>query len=221
MKNNFQKSCWVLVLSMGALSAAQALPDDSATVGRMQQSLPSVPSSSGTTVFYYPEKQALTPPSSGYRPWTLFFQGQEKCLFVAWQGRNNDISLCARITSDGSGNAELYQAAGRMGQDMRESGWFEALYPQVARQWPNWPVQPTTEAVAFKKLTFYSDVGGGCTGNSNRPTCTTRWDISISIEPIFGPSGLPSDWRFNYLGQNCVQPELGRWVVDCTLPYTP
>lgn len=222
-----EKSVWALVLGLGLVLAAQAQPADSTGAGRVISSQGTISSSSGTTGTYTPAPpqppQSQGPfANSRYQPWTLAFQGQEKCMFVAWSGRNNDLSLCARITNDGTGNAELYQPAGRMGNDMRPDGWFQSAFPQYARQWPNWPVAPATEAVALKTITFYNQGSvQSCVGGRNQ-TCTTVAGASISISPILGPSGLASDWSFSYYGQNCVavSPSYGaHWTNGCTLPY--
>ena len=188
-----------IATSLALPAFSEPIPEDSASMFRRQQGKAPLPPTSGTTGFYTPPKQDLDPPSTSYIPWTLSFQGQEKCLFVAWEGSWNDISLCARITADGSGNAELYQPAGRMGNDMHESGWFEATYPQHARQWPNWPVPLVTQSAALRTITFY------------------EWmDTYVAIEPVLGPSGLASDWRFRYHGRNCVQPGANAWWPSCT-----
>ena len=197
---------------------SEPIPEDSASMFRKQQGKAPLPPTSGTTGFYTPPNQKIDPPSP-YQPWTLSFQGQEKCMFVAWMGSNNDMTLCARITTDGTGNAELYQPANKLGEvDFRPNGWFESTYPQYARQWPNWPVAPATETVALKTITFYNQGPvESCTGGRSS-TCTTVPGASISIEPILGPSGLASDWRFNYLGQKCLIAQGRYWVLGCTLP---
>jgi hypothetical protein len=205
-----------IATGLGLPAFSQPIPEDSASMFRRQQGKPPLPPSSGTTGIYTPRQEDKPTPSSSYQPWTLSFQGQEKCLFVAFLDGRHDISLCARITADGSGNAELYQPAGRMGGDMYPSGWFESTFPQYAKQWPNWSGTPGTEASAYKPIVFFDyDPVQKC----NRGGCENINGGYSSIEPIFDASGKLSDWRFSYLRQTCLQPELDRWVTGCTLPY--
>jgi len=211
-----------------ACTASQAQPVDSTGAGRAISAQGTISSSTATTGSYTPTP--VLPPvapgpfaNSRYQPWTLAFQGQEKCMFVAWMGSNNDITLCARITNDGSGNAELYQPANKLGEvDFRPNGWFESTYPQYARQWPNWPVAPATESVALKKIWFYYE-SSRCLVTLRSGDCGAYTPSKeIYIEPILGPSGLASDWRFNYFGQNCLEISRGRyWSSSCSLPYVP
>ena len=223
-KAGIEKSVWALVLGLGLVLAAHAQPADSTGAGRVISSQGTISSSSGTTGTYTPAP--VQPPgpfaNSRYQPWTLAFQGQEKCMFVAWSGSNNDLTLCARITNDGTGNAELYQPANKLGEvDFRPNGWFESTYPQYARQWPNWPVAPATESVALKKIWFYSSASV-CIVTLRSGNCGAySTGKEISIEPILGPSGLASDWRFSYLGQNCLIVQGRYWTNGCTLPYVP
>jgi len=223
MKTGMQKtglqSAWALALSLGVLLAAQAQPADSTGAGRAISAQGTISSSSGTTGTYSPPVSVAPGPfaNSRYQPWTLAFQGQEKCMFVAWMGSNNDITLCARITNDGSGNAELYQPANKLGEvDFRPNGWFESTYPQIARQWPNWPVAPATESVALKRISFYYE-GSRCEWTRRNDECGKYTaGASISIDPILGPSGLASGWRFNDEGQNCLtEPPSRYWTNGC------
>jgi hypothetical protein len=214
MKKSMQKT-WLqgacaLALSLGVSLAAQAQPADSARAGGVISSQGTIAGSSATTGSYSPPPPTPAPPALGpfadtpYKPWTLAFQGQQKCGFVAWYGTDMDLTLCARITTDGSGNIEVVQIAGLAGNDFTGSGWWESVYPQLSRNWPTWQATPRTFNASIQTLILFSS-GTGWDWPLN-------WSGSMKAYPNLGPSGLPESWSVLYTGTHCVAD--GYWHLE-------